>query len=99
MPCLFALIALISPRLALFLVWLFTPLVSRAFDTLLIPFLGFLFLPMTTLMYALVYSPDYGISLFGYLLVLVGFIIDLGSYGGSRYRNRNRYRSRRDDYQ
>ncbi|MBN9387674.1 MAG: hypothetical protein J0I20_06435 [Chloroflexi bacterium] len=97
MACLFALIALISPRLALFLVWLLTPLVNRAFDGFLIPFLGFLFLPMTTLLYVLVYSPDYGVSGFGYLLVLVGFLIDLGSYGGSGYRNRDRFR-RRDYY-
>lgn len=95
MPCLFALIALISPRLALFLVWLFTSLVNRAFDTLLIPFLGFIFLPMTTLIYVLVYSAGFGVSGFGYLLVLLGFIIDLGSYGGSGYRNRSRFR--RDD--
>ena len=96
MGCIFALIALISPRLALFLVWLLTPLLSRAFDTFLIPFLGFLFLPMTTLMYTLVYSPGNGVSGLGLLLVLVGFLIDLGSYGGSGYRNR--YRFRRENY-
>ena len=97
MPCLFALIALISPRLALFLVWLFTPLVNRAFDSLLIPFLGFIFLPMTTLMYVLVYSTGFGVSGFGYLLVLVGFLIDLGSYGGGGYQNRYRFRRREWD--
>lgn len=96
MGCIFALIALISPRLALFLVWLLTPLLGRAFDTFLVPFLGFLFLPMTTLMYALVYSPANGVSSFGWLLVLVGLLIDLGSYGGSGYRNRGRFR--RQDY-
>lgn len=98
MPCLFALIALISPRLALFLVWLLTPLVNRAFDNFLIPFLGFLFLPMTTLIYVLIYSPGYGINGFGYLLLAVGVLLDLGVYSGSGYRNRGRRWRRQDDY-
>ena len=30
--CLFALLAVLSPRLAFLLLWIFTPLVTRAFD-------------------------------------------------------------------
>jgi hypothetical protein len=80
--CLLALIAAFSPRLALFLIWIFTNLVSRAFDTFIVPLLGFLLLPFTTLMYVLVYQPVTGVTGFGWLLVIVGFLIDLGAYGG-----------------
>src|SRR5690349_831638 len=50
--CLLALLALISPRLVLFLLWLFSNVLSRAFDSWVVPFLGFFLLPWTTLTYA-----------------------------------------------
>ena len=45
MCCVLALLAFVGPRVVLFLLWLFTDYLSRAFDSLLIPLLGFLFLP------------------------------------------------------
>src|SRR5947199_9684881 len=56
MPCLVALFALISPRLALFVIWLFTNLLSRAFESWVVPLLGFFLLPWTTLAYAALYD-------------------------------------------
>jgi cytochrome c oxidase assembly factor CtaG len=45
----------LSPRAALLILWLFTPLVQTAFDdSWLWPLLGLLFLPSATLMYVLV---------------------------------------------
>ena len=58
MGCLVALLALFSPRLALLAIWLFSNLLSRAFDSWLVPLLGFFLLPWTTLAYA-VTSVDY----------------------------------------
>jgi len=55
MACLFALFAAAFPRLALLIVWLFTPLVNRAFDTFIIPLLGIVFLPFTTLLCLLIH--------------------------------------------
>ena len=52
MACLLALFALISPRLALIVVWLFSDWLSDAFDSWLLPVLGFFLLPWTTLAYA-----------------------------------------------
>ena len=50
------LIALFS-RIALLCVWIWTPLVARAFHGgWLLPLLGILLLPITTLVYVLVYS-------------------------------------------
>ncbi|HEU5348159.1 MAG TPA: hypothetical protein VFU63_06065 [Ktedonobacterales bacterium] len=90
MACLFALFAAFAPRLALLFLWLFTNLVTRAFDTFILPLLGIIFLPFTTLMYVLVWAPGYGVTGFGWLLVILGLLIDIGAYGGSAYSNRNR---------
>src|ERR1044072_6470922 len=41
MGCLVALFALISPRLALFAIWIFSNWLDRAFDDWIVPVLGF----------------------------------------------------------
>jgi len=88
--CLFALGAAFFPRLAVLFVWLFTPLVDRAFSMVIWPILGIIFLPFTTLMYVLVYNPVVGVTGWGWLWVIVGLLLDISSYGGSAYSNRNR---------
>ncbi|HEX2988797.1 MAG TPA: hypothetical protein VHS06_11575 [Chloroflexota bacterium] len=69
MCCFFAILATIVPRLALLLLWVATPLVIRAFDSFLVPLIGLIFLPFTTIAYVLVYSPVYGVSVFGWFLI------------------------------
>jgi hypothetical protein len=49
MPCLIGCLALSAPRFAIVLVVLFSDYIGRAFTTGLWPFLGFLFMPVTTL--------------------------------------------------
>ncbi len=90
--CLFALGAAFFPRLALLFVWLFTPLVNRAFHfTFIWPLLGIIFLPFTTLMYVLVYNPLVGgVASWAWLWVILGFLLDLSAYSSSAYTNRNR---------
>ncbi len=89
--CLFALFAASAPRLALLFIWLFTPLVSRAFESVfLLPLLGIIFLPFTTLMYVLVWAPVVGVTGWGWVWVILGFLLDLGSYSGSAYGHRGR---------
>jgi CDP-diglyceride synthetase len=82
MGCLLALVAAISPRLALVLVWIFTNLVDRAFEGFLVPLLGLLLLPFTTLIYVLAYQPRVGVTGWGWFFVFLGLLFDLGSYGG-----------------
>jgi hypothetical protein len=88
--CLLVLIGLFSPRLAIFLLAIFTNDLSRAFDSWLVPLLGFFLLPWTTLVYTLLWTTSrhvYGIE---WLLVGVAVLLDLGSlFGGSRYRRRD----------
>jgi hypothetical protein len=87
MGCLLLLLALISPRLALFIIWIGTNLVDRAFDSFFVPLLGIVFFPITTLVYVLAYSPVTGVGGLGWVFVASGFLLDISSYGGAeRYR-------------
>ncbi len=85
MGCLIAILALISPRLALFGIWIFSDLLSRAYDSWIIPLLGFFLLPWTTLAYAVFWavSTD-GVLGFEWFFVILAFLFDLGSYANSR---------------
>ena len=91
MPCFVALLALISPRLALFVMWLFSDLLSRAFDSWLLPLIGFFLLPWTTLAYAAMWDIGGGVNGvegFEWFIVILAFFVDLASYaGGSRARD------------
>ena len=90
MGCLVVLLAFISPRLALFAIFLFSNLLSRAFDSWLVPLLGFFLLPWTTLAYALMWSASTNrVSGFEWFIVILAFLADLGSYA-------NRGRLQRD---
>jgi hypothetical protein len=92
MGCLFLLITLVSPRLAIIVVWVFTDYVTRAFSLWLWPLLGLVFLPWTTLIYILVAAPVGGISFWGWLMVGLGLLTDLGAYAQS-YANREQARA------
>jgi hypothetical protein len=62
MGCLLALLALFSPRLAIFFLWLFTDRMRIAFTSGLLAVVGFLFLPWTTLAFAAAYQPVQGVK-------------------------------------
>jgi hypothetical protein len=61
----------------------------RAFEGFLLPLLGLVFLPFTTLFYVLAYRPVVGVSGWGWFFVFPGLLFDLGSYGGGA-RSRRR---------
>jgi len=87
MPCLAVLLALISPRLALVAMWLFSNVLSRAFDSWLLPFIGFFVLPWTTLAYALTWDlGTHAVTGFEWFLVALAFVADLSSFGGAATR-------------
>ena len=84
--CLVALFALISPRLALFALWLFSDLLGRAFDSWVVPLIGFFLLPWTTLAYAVLWSWSDGVNGFDWLIVVLAFLVDLGAFDRARRR-------------
>ena len=94
MPCLLALLALISPRLVLVLLWIFDNVIGRAFDGWILPVLGFFLLPWTTLAYVALWDWGPGGEVVGieWFFLVLAFIIDLGTLGGGE-----RTRSRRRD--
>ena len=85
MGCFLLLLALISPRLALILTWLFSDVLSRAFDSWIVPLIGFLILPWTTLAFAWMWDSGHHVRGLEWFLVGVAFVIDFGALvGGSR---------------
>jgi hypothetical protein len=81
MGCLLVLFALISPRLALFFVWIFSDILSRAYDSWVLPLLGFFLLPWTTLAYAVMWDVGTnGVKGFEWFIVILAFLADLASY-------------------
>jgi hypothetical protein len=88
MGCLFALVAGFFPRIALVIVWITTNLVDRAFSTWVIPLLGLLFLPFTTLVYVIVWTPALHLGNGRWVWVALAFVVELVGYGGTARTNR-----------
>jgi hypothetical protein len=84
--CLVVLLGAFFPRVAIFIMWLFTNKLSLAFNSFWLGLAGFLFLPFTTFFYALAYAPVRGVSGIGWFFVILGFLLDLSNwFGGGRY--------------
>ena len=82
MGCLLAIFAGFFPRIALGALWIFTDDVDRAFSGFLVPLLGLVFLPLTTLIYVLFWTSGNGVHGIEWLWVALAFVVDLGAYGG-----------------
>jgi len=91
MPCLVVVVVLAFPRLALFFLWLLTHYLQRAYHGLLIPLIGFFFLPLTTLAYAWMVNSHQPIVGLNALILVVAVVVDAGGLGGGAW-----HRSRRD---
>jgi len=98
MGCIIGCLAILFPRVALFLVWLFGgDYLSRAVDGQwgwLV--LGFFFLPLTTLTFAYSMnslSPAGDVPPLGWILIVVAGLLDLGLFGGGA----RSARKKRDD--
>jgi hypothetical protein len=91
MGCLFILIAALSPRLALLLTWIFTPWVDRAFGPIIWPILGIVFVPVTTLLYVILWNTGgRGVTGWEWFVVVLAVFADLAMNGGAAARGRRR---------
>ena len=89
MPCVVVILILAFPRLVLALLFLFTHYLQHAYDGLLVPLLGFFFLPITTIVYAWLLNSGRGIHGANLLILLIAVVIDLGGLrAGERHRHR-----------
>jgi hypothetical protein len=89
MGCFVVLFALISARFALVWIWLTGDLLSRAYDSSIVPILGFFLLPWTTLAYAVMWDVGsdgvHGLEVF---LVILAFLTDIGAFAGGANKSR-----------
>jgi hypothetical protein len=94
MCCAIALLGVLGPRALIVFWWLVDPARwSATFnDQVLLPALGFLFLPWTTVMYVLFWAVG-GLPPIGWLFVGLGVVLDLGTYGGGAFGNKDTVQS------
>ncbi|HLW76544.1 MAG TPA: hypothetical protein VKS01_06150 [Bryobacteraceae bacterium] len=84
-------LVLAFPRIILAVLFFFTGYLEHAYHGLLIPVVGFIFLPLTTLVYAWMVNTHQTIEGVNLLLLIVAVVIDVGGLGGgARHRARNR---------
>jgi uncharacterized membrane protein YgcG len=78
-PCLIGCLALSAPRFVMALLFLFTDYLKGPFETIFWPFMGFVFLPMTTLGWAASWHIGHGThDSWGIALIALGLLYDLG---------------------
>jgi hypothetical protein len=91
MPCCAILLILfLGPRVALVAIALFSNYLGRAFGGILMPFLGWLFLPWTTLAYAWAINSRGELAGFHAIVVVVALLVDLGIIGGGAAKRKRR---------
>ena len=90
-PCLVLIVFLAFPRIALALLYLFSTYLQRAYHGLILPLLGFLFLPLTTLAYAWMVNTRQPIAGINLLILIVAVVIDLGGLSRGEYHRRRRW--------
>jgi uncharacterized oligopeptide transporter (OPT) family protein len=88
MSCLFLVLFLAFPRITLLLLFFFSNYLQRAYHGLILPLLGFLFLPLTTLIYAWMVNNAQPIAGINLLILIITVVIDLGGLGGGEYHRR-----------
>lgn len=89
--CLLTLIAMAFPRFVIVLLALFSNWFGRAYGGMLIPLLGFFFLPYTLLWTSVVYNVyDHQWGVLQIALLVLALLLDFGHIGGARYARRRK---------
>jgi hypothetical protein len=84
--CLIAFGVAVAPRLVLILAWIFSDRWNVVWGNWVVPLLGIIFAPYTTIMYLLIWSPT-GISGFDWLWLALGVLLDVMKWA-QIYNNR-----------
>ena len=91
MPCILLLVVLAFPRVVLLLMFLLSDYLTRAYHGLLIPLLEFIFLPLTTLVYAWEVNSHMALQGINLLFLIIAVVIDLGGLSGGEWHRRSRW--------
>jgi len=92
MCCVISSLFFLGPRAGLLVWWLVNPgRFSMVYNNLLLPLIGTIFLPITTLTYTLIYKPSFGgLAGLDWLWMGIAILVDLSLYGGGVFSRRNR---------
>lgn len=90
MGCLIAAIAFFFPRLVMVVMVLAGDYLGRAYQTVLWPLLGFIFMPYTTLAYAWAKNSHGSVDGVYLVVVILAVLLDLGVVGGGASARRGR---------
>jgi hypothetical protein len=71
----------LAPRVVLAFMWIVGDRVNAAFDTFIVPLLGLIFAPYTTIMYVLVWNPVGGVAGWDWVWIALGVVLDLMKWG------------------
>lgn len=88
MPCIFALLAIAFPRVAIILLYLFTNFFTHVYHGIIIPVLGFLFLPLTLIVYTYLLNIHSPLGTPQLIFLLIAVIVDLGLIRGGTVQRR-----------
>jgi len=91
MGCLVVLFGLALPRVLMIFIWLFSNGFGRAFNSVFWPFLGFIFMPYTTLAYMLAMLQNGALNGIWLIFFIIAIFIDLGQGGHASHRTRYMY--------
>ena len=72
--------AMVFPRVALVMLYLFSQLIQRAYHDLLIPVLGLIFLPTTTIAWAWIVSLNEPLASSHWAVMAIALLIDGGAW-------------------
>ncbi len=94
MCCAIGILGILGPRALVIFWWLVDP---ARWDltfggSAVLPALGFLFLPWTTIMYVLFWTAG-GLDLIGWFFVALAVVADLATYGGGALGNKDKVQS------
>jgi hypothetical protein len=94
MCCAIGILGILGPRALIVFWWLVDPArwALTFNNAVLLPALGFVFLPWTTIMYVLFWTST-GVPFLGWIFVLLGLVFDIGTYGGGAFGNKDQIQS------
>ena len=84
MPCILLVLALAFPRVIIVLLWFFTNFFHGVYHGIIIPVLGFLFLPLTLIVYTYIAKTYSQMGAPQFVALAIAVIIDLGLVGSHR---------------